>query len=271
MSETDKSVCPKCGTSVSKDDTYCKNCGFPLAEFTAQTVTQAQKNELPYVRKFSMVQRISKLFIKPSEAMQDIAAAPDYGGVLAVLIVQCIATMLSFVVVLQKLQFVGTYADEVSSLVFALVGGILLVATPITLVIKWAIKSLLVRYSCDSQSGWSFKTAASVTGYAYVADVVVSIIGIVVLWYFVPTLVVDVSNQEAAQQAMTDWQTKISWLKAFYTLPATVLGLLWKSYLGGLGSHFGTQRRCSVVKGTVVFILLGLIVALIGLAVPGSW
>ena len=38
------------------------------------------------------------------------------------------------------------------------------------------------------------KTAASVTGYAYLADIAFSIIGIIVSWYLVPTFRIDIKD-----------------------------------------------------------------------------
>ena len=44
-----------------------------------------------------------------------------------------------------------------------------------------------------------------------------------------------------------------------YCLPFDLFGLLWKSYLGGLGAHFGTKEKCSLGMGIAVFFVLSLI------------
>jgi len=261
--------CPKCGAVVFKSEKYCKYCGanlidLSLSPFGSAPAVGAIPVEPVYVRRFGFFGRLFRFVVSPSEAMQDVALAPDYGGVFAVLIAEMVLAGMIAALAFQKIQFVGSYASQVNAFVSAVVGVAVVVAFGLVIV-QWLVKAVLVRYLCDSMSSWTFKTAAAVTGYAYFADVVVAFVGLFVLWLFVPSVVVDVSNLNAATQAIADYQAKVSWLRLYYTLPIALLGLSWKSYLGALGSHHGTKKLCSVGKGFVVFFVLGLIGVLISL------
>jgi hypothetical protein len=130
--------------------------------------------------------------------------------------------------------------------------------TPILFVVRWLIKSLLVKYFCDSGSGWSFGTAASVTDYAYLPEILVSLVGIVVVWFMLPPFTIDMTGLETAQQSFSSHMAEITWLRLWFSLPASFVGLAWKSYLGSLGAHFGTEESCSVKTGFALFFVLGL-------------
>ena len=131
--------------------------------------------------------------------------------------------------------------------------------TPIIMGVRWLVKSWLVRMGCDNGSSWDFETVASVTGYAYLADVIIGVLGLFVLWLFLPTLSIDTSNLEIAAQQIEAFSAQTAWLQLVFTLPASLIGVAWKSYLGGLGAHTGTRKMCSVQQGFAVFIVLGLI------------
>ncbi|MDH5482219.1 MAG: zinc ribbon domain-containing protein [Candidatus Bathyarchaeota archaeon] len=258
----EKFACPKCGMLVSKGDSFCKNCGLslveaPVSETTAPVVTE-EKVEMRYERRFSLVQRFYGLMFAPSGAMEDVALAPDYGGVAVIVALELIVSILSIVLAFQKIHFVGAYATAIMNVVnlalmFAVFLGFVL------LIARWLIKALIVKYACDSGSGWDFKTAASVTGYAYLATIIVSVLSLCVSWFLLPEFVVDTTNLQAAIQTMNEYRAQMNWLILVYSLPVSLIGLAWKSYLGGLGAHFGTKRRCSVGTGVMVFFLLGLI------------
>jgi len=249
---------PCCGTLISKSDKYCRKCGVNLAESSTPP-----SEELPqelYERKLSLINRFYKLLTAPSEAMRDIALAPDYGGVIVVIVLQIVLTSVAVVIVMQKIRFSGPYAAEIGGLVSGVLAFAMFVAV-IPLLIKWLVKSLIVKYACDSESGWDFKTAASITGYAYVVTLVISIPGIFIAWFLLPTFHLNTTGLDstAMTQAFNDYEAQLSWLKFGYTLPFSLLGLIWKSYLGGLGARFGTKEKCSLSRGLVVFFVLGLI------------
>ena len=265
MSE-DKITCPNCGTLVSKSDTYCRNCGTNLAE-RPETLPPSSSVPLPappptYERKFSLPQRFIKLLTKPSEAMSDIAKAPEYGGFVFIAIAEFILFPAGLFVALQKIQFSGANASLINSMLADILALAVFIAI-ILFVAKWAIKSLIVKYGGDSGSGWDFKTAASVTGYAYLADVVIGIIGIIISWYLLPTTRIDTTDLNAAIQTMNSDRAQLNLYKLEITLPLTFIGLLWKSYLGGLGTHYGTEEKCSTRLGFALFFILGLIGMLI--------
>jgi hypothetical protein len=157
---------------------------------------------------------------------------------------------------------VGTNASQISSFVSSALGAVVVLAF-VLVIVQWLVKSALVWASCKSGSNWSFKTAAVVTGYAYFADVVVGFVVLFLVWLLLPTYVIDTSNLTAAQQSFASLEAKLMLMRFLYSLPTTFLALLWKSYLGSLGSHHGTSKLCSIGKGFVVFLLLGLIGVLI--------
>jgi len=251
---------------VSRADKYCRNCGANLLESTeplAPPTYPPQETMAPsYERRFSLVRRFYKLLVAPSEAMKDIALAPDYTGFFVIVVLEFLLAAIAVSMAMQKIQLVGTYGSRISSML----GALLVVAVVIALfliIVRWVVKSLIVRHAGDSGSGWSFSTAASVTGYAYFADVVFTILGIAISWLIVPTFIIDTTNLDTAIQLMNDYRAQINSLKLAYSLPFNLVGLVWKSYLGGLGTHFGTNEECSIRAGFIVFFVLGLIRLLI--------
>ena len=96
--------------------------------------------------------------------------------------------------------------------------------------------------------------AASITGYTYLVNILLSIISMIVSWHFIPLIVIDVKNLELTQQ--------LNWLW-LCLLPAFLLGIAWKSYLGGLGANFGTGGKCPQKLGFTVFFYIGLVGLLI--------
>lgn len=265
MSE-EKISCPNCGTLVSKDDIYCRHCGTNLAG-QPETLPPSPQAPLPprppsYERKLSLPQRFYKLLTKPSEAMNDIAQAPEYGGFVIIAIAEFIILLVGIYVALQKIQFYGANSTLINS-VLADVFALAVFISTVLIVARWAIKSLIVKYSGDSGSGWDFKTAASVTGYAYLADVVIGVIGIIVSWYLMPAFRIDTTDPSAAIRTMTSVRAQLNLYKLEITLPLIFIGLLWKSYLGSLGTHFGTNQKCSTRLGFTIFFTLGLIGVLI--------
>ncbi|MGB9714402.1 MAG: zinc ribbon domain-containing protein [Candidatus Bathyarchaeales archaeon] len=267
-------ACPKCGALVSKSDKFCRNCGASLTEiFETQALTPSTPPpaevapEQPYERKYSLFQRLIKVLFSPSEGMKDIALAPSYGEVFVVLTFEIILSTAVIAMVFTKIQFVGSLPSFFWNIITSAIAIGVVFAFGL-FIARWLIKSLIVKAACDSESGWDFRTAASVTGYAYLADVVISLLGLVVAWFFIPSIVIDFTNLEAARQALADFQAQTSWLKFWYTLPISLLGLAWKSYLGGLGTHFGTRGKCSEKLGFVVFFCLGLIGVVISLVYP---
>jgi hypothetical protein len=214
--------------------------------------------EEPYERSFSLAQRFYKLLTSPSEAMRDIAFAPDYYGVLVVIAFQVVYLSAAVAMVFQKIRFSGPYATTLSGMLSGLLVAAIFVSAVILLV-KWLGKSLIVKYFCDSGSEWDFKTAASITGYAYIADIVMGLIGMCVGWFLLPTLHFETADIEAMRQTLNDYEAQLSWLRLLYSLPFSLFGLLWKSYLGGLGTRFGTKEKCSLSMGIAVFFGLSLI------------
>lgn len=212
----------------------------------------------PYQRRLSVVERILRLLVAPQDAMQDISLSPDYGGVVLILAAIAIVSAATTLTSYGKIQFVGTNAaDYTSSLGSTVAVSVALV--PVFLVIRWLAKSLLVRYSCNNGSNWKFAAAASVTGYAYLVGVVVGLIGLLVVSYFVPSVVIDTTDLDAAVAQAESYSAQVAAIQLLYMLPLSLIELIWKSYLGGLGAHIGTKKMCSFGQGIAVFLVLGAI------------
>lgn len=217
-----------------------------------------EKVEAPYERRFSVVQRLFKVLIAPREAMRDIAFAPDYEGPVVVIVAESVLALLTFALVFQKISLVGPYASAVMGFVSVVLAVAFIIGVILT-VGRWLVKAWIVKYACDSESGWDFKTAASVTGYSYFPAVVLGFLSMVVLWFLMPSFVLDTSNLEADLVAANAYSAELQWLMLVYGLPFSFVVLIWKSYLGGLGAHFGTREKCSLGLAFVVFFLLGLV------------
>jgi len=215
--------------------------------------------EQPYERRFSVAERFVKLVISPSEAMKDAALAPDYLGPITIVVLEVIFLIVYLGLVLQRTSFTGEAAATVSAIwgtVVSIVVGVLAVVGSLVYVVFWLVKSYLVRTLSDSGSGWEFRTAASVTGYAYLADLIIVAVDALIVLLLMPPVVIatSLSRSELAAQL----QSQIGWIRTF-SIPLSLLSLVWKSYLGGLGSHHGTGGKCSVSKGCAVFLVLALI------------
>jgi hypothetical protein len=258
----EKFTCPKCGALIPKGHVFCPNCGTVLTEVPAAEVPSPiwpeHETEQSYERKLSLFQRFYKLLTSPSEAMEDIGLAPDYAGVAVIILIEIVLSILSVAVALMKIQYIGTRGEAVTSFVYSAVtiGSILGVGL---IVIRWLVKSYIIKYVCDAGSSWDFETAASVTGYAYLPSVVLGVIGLCVGWFLIPSLTVDTSNLNAAMQAVNEFRAQASWLILVYSLPMSFIGVIWTSCLGGLGAHFGTNKKCLLRGGVLWFFILGLI------------
>lgn len=227
--------------------------------------------EKPYERRFSFFQRLFKVLFSPSEGMKDIALTPSFSEVFIIILFEIIVTVVAGMsLIFMKIKFAGSLPPGF----WRFFWGIMAFAIAIAgigvfgfMVVRWLIKSLIVKAACDRGSGWDFKTAASVTGYAYLADVVTGLLGLAVLWFLMPSIVIDVTNLEAARQAIAAFQSQIGWTRFLYSLPIYFLGIVWKSYLGSLGIKFGTKEKCSMAFGFAVFLFLSLIGIAISLIV----
>jgi len=212
----------------------------------------------PYQRRYGVFSRLVRILFKPSETMKDIAAAPDYSGVAIILVFQIVLGIVSVALVLSKIEVTGPYADlfrSVFQTVIVAAFAISFILTPV----KWLIKSLIVWKVCDVGSQWEFKRAASVTGYAYVANLIVSLVTLPLVPFIFPVIQIDTTNLEAARIWMESYTAQLAGLEFYFTLPTLFVALLWKSYLGGVGTYHGTEEMCKVSGAFFLFFLLGLI------------
>jgi len=276
MNEPEHLACPDCGAPISKTDKFCRNCGKDLTKPSVlagkepATLTWPASEET-YERKYSMVQRFYKLVVSPSEAMKDIGLAPDYGGPLVLVTLRIIIAAVAIAVAFQKILWIGD--GNLISRVQGILSGVIAFAVLIGVlffIAFWLVKSYLVNLLCDSGSDWSFATAASVTGYAYIADLVLGVIGLIVIYSLIPSITFNVSDLEATRRALADYQAQVLGIRLLFSIPFSFVGLLWKSYLGGLGTKFGTNKKSSVAWGFVVFLGLALLGSLISFLIRGT-
>ena len=189
--------------------------------------------------------------------MTDIGRAPDYEGVIALFATWIVFGIAAVVVMVNKMHFVGPYGNAVTSGILTGV-TIGLVLLPILTIVRWLVKSLLIQYACD-RGNWDFKTAASVTGYAYLPNVMFSFVWIFIISALVPSITVDTTNLEAALAQLQQYDVQTSWITVGISLMISLLALLWKSYLGGLGAHAGTHETVSEGHGIMWFLIIGFI------------
>jgi hypothetical protein len=260
---------------VSRDDIFCGRCGADLRRrsyATSPTVTPPRPPEMPpappppppYERKYGLVSRLTHILYKPTETMKDIALAPDYIGVMVILIAQVFIGIVSVAYVLSRVTITGPsagFVQGIMSIVIVLTFVFTFILTPV----KWLVKSALVWKLGDAGSSWAFKSAASVTGYAYMANLIISLVTLPISIYVFPTMQIDTSNLEAAMQMMATYQSQFAALKFTYTIPALLLAVLWKSYLGALGTNYGTKQMCRIASAFILFFLLGSITIVISL------
>lgn len=268
MNQQENSTCPYCGATISGTDKYCKNCGRTL--IAQPEVTQPQPNatwstpppapEQPYEREYSVPQRLYKLIVSPNKAMQDIGLAPDYTGPILLVIFRIILLAVTIALGYSKIQWAGD--PNLISQVTGFLSGIITLAIVIAvglLVVYWLGKALIVKYACDSGSAWTFTSAASVTGYAYLPELILGIISIAIVYPLIPSITLNVSDIDAARTALANYEAQLLWLRIIVSLPIGFIILIWKSYLGGLGTKFGTQKKATLAFGFIVFLILGLL------------
>ena len=213
MNQQGNSRCPYCGAPIFSADKYCRNCGKTLIE--QPEVTQPQPKppwptpppapEQPYEREYSVPQRLYKLIFSPNKAMQDIGLAPEYTGPILLVIIRAILLAVTIALAYSKIQWAGD--PNLISQVSGLVSGIIALAVVIgagLLVAYWLGKALIVKYTCDSGSAWTFTTAASVTGYAYLADLILGIISLAVVYPMIPAITLNVSDVDASRTALRE-------------------------------------------------------------------
>ncbi len=271
-------TCPKCGQPVARDDAFCKKCGADLRQppvtsssETTQLIRElsdlsaaAPPPEPPYERKYGTASRLLRVLYCPAETMKDIALAPDYVGVIVILFCQVVIGIIAAIYMFSKIQVTGPYAGAVLAFVSPIITaafGLAFILMPV----RWLVKSAIVWKAADSGSRWDFKSAASVTGYAYIADLVVSLIVTPLLFLSLPTLVIDTSNLEVLRQLTANYSAQVTALKFSYTLPSLFLALLWKSYLGAVGTKNGTKDMCKLSGAFLIFFQLGLILVVINI------
>jgi hypothetical protein len=276
MNEEEHLTCPDCGASVSRTDWFCKACGKELSPSSGPVQNEPAASSEPvseqaYERKYSVFQRFYRLVVSPSAAMKDIGLSPDYAGPVLLVILESILGVVAISLAFQKIQITGDsqMVSQVQGFV-SLVMTIAAVFVVVYFLVAWLVKSLIVKYSCDGGSGWSFGTTASVTGYAYLADFIVGVISLIIVYPLLPSLTLNVSDVTAATQAVANFQAQIQWTRLLIAIPLGLVSLIWKSHLGALGTKFGTHERTSRPMGFTVFLVLALFGWLISFLLRGT-
>jgi len=192
--------------------------------------------------------------------MQDIGLAPEYTGPMLLIIFRAILLAVTIALAYSKIQWAGdpNLINRVSGLLSGIITLAMVMGVGLVLA-YWLGKALIVKYTCDSGSAWTFKTAASVTGYAYVPELILGIIGLVVVYSMIPAITMNVSDLDATRTALENYQAQVLWIQIIFSVPVSIIGVIWKSYLGGLGTKFGTQKKASLALGFTVFLILSLL------------
>lgn len=269
--EEKSTTCSTCGKLVSAGNDHCGYCGTLVSKSSTSPntieltggATPAQHHPR-YERKYSTSQRLTKLLTSPKDAMDDIGLAPDYSGVIVLFVIWTIFSIIGVMIMLPKLQFIGPYGPEITRMVMASTVGTLILV-PFILVIRWLVKSYLIRHACDSKS-WDFQTAASVTGYAYLPNIIFSFVWIIVIWLLMPSVVIDTTDLAQALIQMEIFDGQTMWLTVGVSMVLSIITLLWKSYLGSFGTYTGTHNNCERNFAFVAFAIIGLIGIVIDLA-----
>jgi DNA-directed RNA polymerase subunit RPC12/RpoP len=275
MNAEDNLVCPNCGASVAKTDVVCRNCGADLVKARPsgfalkepEVSVESSSEETEERKYYSVFERLYKLVVSPSDSMEDIGRWPEYNGPIVIVAFLAILESVGVALAYQKIQWIGdpNLISEGQNFLTSVVTIAVLISVVIVIAF-WLVKSLLVKALCDNGSEWSFGTAASVTGYAYIADVIFGIIGVLVVYPLTPSLTINVSDMTATQAAIANYQAQILWIRLAVSVPIGFVGLVWKSYLGGLGTKYGTDESSSLSQGFAVFIgltLLGWLISFI--------
>ena len=233
------------------------------SEENARDVAAEKKEEasLPYERKYGLLKRLWGAIFKPDETFSDIALSPDYAGVILILIIEATLFIVTIYQLFGKINIVGPYASDVKGFLNMLMSMVSVMIFPFC-VIRWLIKSVIIWKACDSGSNWTFSSAASVTGYAYIVEIISAAINMFVV-STLPSLTLDTSNPEMVTKQANEY---ISMFQSGYyphMLIISFVFIFWKSYLGGLGTHYGTRKLCSKAFAMALFVIL----SLIGLAV----
>lgn len=93
---------------------------------------------------------------------------------------------------------------------------------------------------------------------------------LIVSYELLPSLTLNVSNLDAARQQIADFRSQALGIELAVSIPIGLVGMIWKSYLGGLGTKFGTLEHCTLVQGFAVFFILALLGWLISFLVTGT-
>ena len=212
-------------------------------------------------RRYGPLRRLYGLLRKPSETMEDIAASPDCIGPILIMAFY-VATFSSYAYcVHRKFYITGPYAQILKNeLAITLALSVILAA--LLFPIRWILKSLVVWKACDKGSSWDFRRALSITGYAYIADLVTSLATALMIATLAPTFHIDTSDlTEALRLLKEEYSAEIRVLER-YGLAFRFGASVWKSYLGALGVYHGTEGRCPKPLGFAVFLALSLITVL---------
>ncbi|MGY5881051.1 MAG: hypothetical protein RTV31_12425, partial [Candidatus Thorarchaeota archaeon] len=116
----------------------------------------------------------------------------------------------------------------------------------------------LIRHGCDGNS-WDFTTAASVTGYAYLPNVIFAVVGVIISWMIVPSIVIDTTSLAQALLEIEQFNAQILWITVGISTVLSLITVFWKSQLGSYGAHAGTRRNVSQGSAFGTFLMIGLI------------
>jgi len=164
MNTEDHLKCPVCGTPVSAEDKFCKNCGTDLSVRRIISVQESFEQEgqpaESYERRFSFFKRFWKVLVSPRGGMRDVGLAPDYLGPVLILVVQAVVSGVASWFIMHRINIVGGGAD-VSYVwsTYDITLSVSIYIASIMFFVFWLVKSYLAELACNSGSEWGFAAA----------------------------------------------------------------------------------------------------------------
>ncbi len=236
-------------THVPQGQSYPPNSQYSTPPYSSSSITGSsvptpmQPVGKLRVQEWGFSRRLVGIFRSPKRAMANIAGEPNYTEPVIIIIVQVMLFCIAQSLVLSKILLYWFWMPELTSMLFETTvwAGILMFAV-------WAIRSWIILVLYKQGTGWRFKSAAAVTGYAMIPVLLMNIPGLILISAMSP-YVLSTMSLAAIQQATVT-------MKLIWALPLTLVGNAWQSYLGAHGVKAGTGGRRSFASGFTVFFSL---------------
>jgi hypothetical protein len=92
-----------------------------------------------------------------------------------------------------------------------------------------------------------------------VPEIILGIIGFAVVYPMIPAITLNVSDLDATRIALASYEAQLLWIQIIFSVHLSFIGVISKSYIGGLGTKFGTEEKASLALGFTMFLILSLL------------